>query len=80
MTVNVLAFGITREIVGSHVLAIELPEQARIGDLKQLLEERYPALRQLPSLLIAQNRDFAGTQEQIMPGTELALIPPVSGG
>jgi molybdopterin synthase sulfur carrier subunit len=80
MTVNVLAFGITREIVGGAKISLELADRATIGELKTVLEEKYPALRELTSLLIAQDADFAGTEDEVRAGSELALIPPVSGG
>ena len=80
MTVNILAFGIARDIVGGSSLRIEVGDAATVGELKAVLEERYPALRQLASLLIAQDAEFASPADPLRQGSELALIPPVSGG
>lgn len=79
-SVNILAFGITREIVGNHKISMELSEGATIHELKKKLEEKYPALATLASFLIAQDADIASENDIIHAGSELALIPPVSGG
>jgi len=79
MKVNVLAFGITKEICQTHLLAIEF-EGGTTKDLKNALEERFPRLKQLPSYLIAVNSEYSLNEETIHNGDEIALIPPVSGG
>ena len=78
--VNVQLFGITREIVGSSSLRIDLPQPGQVGALLNHLKEQYPALIGLRSLLIAVNGEYAEIDQPLHPNDEIALIPPVSGG
>ncbi|RAJ95463.1 molybdopterin synthase sulfur carrier subunit [Larkinella arboricola] len=78
--VSVLLFGITREIVGSPALTLDLPQTGQVGDLLFHLKEQYPALNGLRSLLVAVNGEYAETDQALRPNDEIALIPPVSGG
>ena len=78
---EILLFGITREIVGDSVLKI--PEHANlrdVNDLRAWLDERYPQFKGLSSLAIAINQEYAQNNDLLPPGAEIALIPPVSGG
>ncbi|MBE7170668.1 MAG: MoaD/ThiS family protein [Williamsia sp.] len=80
MTVNVLAFGIVKEIFSGSSVRISLPEGARAAELKAALEQAYPRLQQLASCLLAVNSEYAAPDKQIYERDEIALIPPVSGG
>ncbi len=78
---EILLFGIAREIVGDVVLKI--PGHANlhdVNDLRAWLEERYPQFKGLSSLAVAVNREYAQNNDPLPPGAEIALIPPVSGG
>ena len=79
MEVNILAFGIAKEIFGSSSIKVELKESS-VNDLKILLEEKFPHLKQLSSFRIAVNNHFASDDESIHDRDEIAIIPPVSGG
>lgn len=60
---------------------IELPETTPVSDLKLLLAERFPSLKEaIPTALVAVNREFAFDQDPVPNGAEVALFPPVSGG
>lgn len=81
MKKQILVFGVTREIAGDSVIEIGeemVPENA--GALLDLLRERYPRLREISSLRIAVNNEFALEDTPINSKDEIALIPPVSGG
>ncbi|MDB5026042.1 MAG: MoaD/ThiS family protein [Mucilaginibacter sp.] len=80
MKVNVLAFGIAKDIFGSSSVDVELPGQNTTGSLKKSLEERYPRLKQLASYMVAVNNEYAPDQEILTERDEIAIIPPVSGG
>ena len=79
MEVNVLAFGIAKEIFGTNHLAIDF-EGHTSEELKQSLEKRFPRLKQLPAYLIAVNSEYAGDNTELKCNDEIAIIPPVSGG
>ena len=80
MQIDILAFGITKDIVGGSSLQFELQEGSTVKDLKQQLCERYPAMNDLTSMLIAVDEEY-GDETLVLTGREeVALIPPVSGG
>lgn len=80
MKVNVLAFGIAKDIFGSSSIDIELNGNKTTADLKNTLEERFPRLRQLASYMIAVNNEYAQDAVALTEHDEIAIIPPVSGG
>jgi len=78
---QVLLFGITREITSLDVLDIPASENLKdVGQLKAYLKQKYPDLGRLSSLAVAVNSAYANEDVQITCSDELALIPPVSGG
>ena len=76
---KIIAFGITKELLGGRDASIEINGQT-VGALRTALNERYPQLLNLRSLLIAVNNDYADEDVLLRPSDEIALIPPVSGG
>ncbi len=80
MAINILAFGIAKEIIGQSVVAVAEADGMSVGALQLLLQNRYPALTRLSSLAIAVNGEYATAGTIIHAGDELAIIPPVSGG
>ena len=78
---NILLFGITRDITGQSRLTI--PTDAgvcTVTDLKKWLGQKYPAMQNLKSLAVAVDSEYAEDEDNIHAGQEIALIPPVSGG
>ena len=80
---KILLFGVTRDIIGSA--SLELPQKAAaslnsVDDLKRFLVGKYPELRNLTSMAIAVNNQYASESTAIGEKDEIALIPPVSGG
>ncbi len=80
MHVNVLAFGIAKDIFGGSSVAVELTESATVATLKSTLEAQFPRLKQLSSFMIAVNNEYAKAENVLQPRDEVAIIPPVSGG
>jgi len=79
--IEVRLFAQARERVGSAQARIELPAGSRIADALALLERTYPALAELrPHLAVALNGTLARAGDPLADGSELALLPPVSGG
>jgi len=79
MKVNVLAFGIAKDIFGGSAISVELTEETTAA-LKRSLEERYPRLKQLASYMVAVNNEYAQDESILTERDEIAIIPPVSGG
>ncbi|MEO6151221.1 MAG: MoaD/ThiS family protein [Mucilaginibacter sp.] len=80
MNINILAFGIAKDIFGNPTIELELDNDATVYNLKYVLEAKYPRLKQLSSYLIAVNNEYALPEDNIHQHDEIAIIPPVSGG
>jgi len=80
MEVNILLFGITKDLVGKQKINLEIPKSSTVSDFKKILQEKYPELIELNSLAIAVNNEYAFDHVVIKAHDEIALIPPVSGG
>lgn len=80
MTLELLAFGIAKDIVAGTSTNIEIKEGSTVGDLKEKLFEEYPTFKQLRSLSIAVNAEYRADDFTLSTDDEIVLIPPVSGG
>ena len=80
MEVNVLFFGITKDLVGRQHLNMTIEDSSTVSDFKNILREKYPKLIDLNAIAIAVNSEYAVDSHLINANDEIALIPPVSGG
>lgn len=72
--ITVRAFARYKVLLGFERL--ELPCPSTLGEL--LADERFAALPK--DALLAVNQSFAGRDQALADGDEVALMPPVSGG
>ncbi len=80
-TMKITLFGITKELVGNNKLSVDASVPiATVGELKCWLSGQYPALKHLKSIAIAVDSEYADDAQRIYPHSDIALIPPVSGG
>ncbi len=80
---NILLFGITKDIVGDATLSLSSSEASgvqTVGQLRKFLKGAYPQMARLSSLAVAVNSEYAEDEKEIRETDEIALIPPVSGG
>jgi len=81
MRVTVLLFAAARVRAGSPTWVVELAEPATVADLKAALGESCPALVPLmKSSRVAVDATYAADDHPISLTSEVAIIPPVSGG
>jgi molybdopterin synthase catalytic subunit len=74
-------FARARDLAGTSELTLDLPEGAKVADLRKALALAHPKLTGLlERSAIAVNDDFAGDEQVLSPDAEAALLPPVSGG
>ena len=79
--VKVLFFATLREKTGTRETELDLEQGAIVSEVKSMLLERYPALKQsMDTLIVAMNHEFAFDENPVPEGAEIALFPPVSGG
>ena len=80
MNVRVVLFAKPRELVGKPNVDLSLPVGATAADAWNQLSSSYD-LGPLPrSFRCAVNSEYAGWEDALKDGDELAVIPPVSGG
>lgn len=81
MNVSLRLFASLREIVGERELRLELQDGARISDLRQQLIEKYPAITPaIQTAVFALDDEYVAVDAALQEGSDVALIPPVSGG
>ena len=78
---KVLFFATLRDNAGVRESDIEFPHGAHISDIKRLVLEKYPGLKKnMDSIIVALNHEFAFDEDIVPNGAEVAIFPPVSGG
>ncbi|MDW3647266.1 MAG: MoaD/ThiS family protein [Bacteroidia bacterium] len=80
MKINLVAFGITKDILGAREVEYSWEGAQTVGGLLKDLGEKYPQLVDLTSLKVAVNNEYADNTKEITEKDEVVLIPPVSGG
>ena len=80
MEIEVLAFGIVKDIFGNSAIKMAVDEGATAGALRTAMQDKYPRLKQLASFMIAVDNEYADNERILKSGEEIAIIPPVSGG
>jgi molybdopterin converting factor small subunit len=81
MIVRVKLFAAARELAGSDEVFVEVRLPATISDIQSAILLAYPALKTiLPHCLWAVDASYACGSHAIAETSEIALIPPVSGG
>lgn len=79
--VRVRLFARLRELAGEDPEHLELPAPATVAAVWTALRDRHAALPIEPgSVRPARNQEFAGWDDPVADGDEVAFIPPVSGG
>ena len=77
MSISVKLFGQIADVVGSN--SIEFESAADTDELIQQLQSKYPALKN-SKYKVAVNRNIIQSNTALQQNTEIALLPPFSGG
>jgi molybdopterin synthase catalytic subunit/molybdopterin converting factor small subunit len=81
MKIRLLAFASAGDALGAGELELELPDGSRVADLRSRLATDFPRLAPLwPRLAVAVDGRLAAGEQILADGSEVALLPPVSGG
>lgn len=81
MMIRVKLFAAARELVGQSELALELCDGATVDDVERTLVRERPSLKGLLAhCRWAVDAAFATNDTAVTEQSEIALIPPVSGG
>jgi molybdopterin synthase sulfur carrier subunit len=80
---KILLFGVAQDIVGERMIRVDLEvaqSLTTVLELKHFLFANYPLLKNISSIAVAVNMEYATDDTMIQTSDEIALIPPVSGG
>jgi molybdenum cofactor cytidylyltransferase len=78
---KVRLFAIAKERTGRAEVLVRLAAPATVADLRAEVADRYPGLASLaPRVLVAVDSEYARDDTPLTPVSQVALIPPVSGG
>jgi molybdopterin synthase sulfur carrier subunit len=81
VNVTVKFFASYRELLGDDQLYLDVPDGMTVGDVLEVLKERYPALKMQGYMpLTACNLKHVSKRHALEDGDEVAVFPPVSGG
>jgi molybdopterin synthase catalytic subunit len=81
LTVAVRFFAQARERAGTASATLTLPAGSRLSDALAALAREHAALEPLwPHLAVAVDGRLARPDAELAAGSEIALLPPVSGG
>jgi molybdopterin converting factor small subunit len=81
MVVRVQLFAVAGQLAGCREIELELPDGATVVDLRHSLVQAVPALGPLMGqMLFAVDHQYARDQARIEASSDVACIPPVSGG
>jgi molybdopterin converting factor subunit 1 len=82
MEVEVRLFAMLREQAGRDAVTIDLPDGATVRDALDAVGREHDLGELIAAMpvVMAVNREYAGEDDALSAGDELALIPPVSGG
>jgi len=81
MRIEVLFFGIVKDVTGSASASVDMAAGATVQSLFDNFAGRFPALNDMSkSLVLAVNRKFVPRDRRLADGDEVAFMPPVSGG
>lgn len=79
MKVNLVAFGIARDILGCKSREFQFNGH-NIGQLKDSLVAEFPEFTRLKKLSFAVSENYEADSFVLKEGLEVVIIPPVSGG
>ena len=81
MNVRVKLFAVAKELVGGDELTLDVRNGATLSDVRQAVAVKYPQLANiLPHALWAVDTEYANDSTVLSEHSDIALIPPVSGG
>ncbi len=81
MEIKVRLFALARQLANCDTLTVAMSQQATVKDLRHEIAHKCPQLAGLMSqMLIAVDSEYAGDATPVSERSDVACIPPVSGG
>ena len=80
MNIEIVAFGIAKDILKGKSVQLEMPVASTVDAVKKQLVMDYPDFHTLASLQLAVNAEYVEDTYVLGENDEVVVIPPVSGG
>ena len=81
MRIEVKLFAVAKQIAGAESMVVELDDRATVGQLRQALVAQIPELSAtMAHVAIAVDAQYSSDEVVLSAESEVACIPPVSGG
>ena len=81
MKINVILFYQLKEKAGSGNLEMELPAGSTIRDLRNAMEDKFPALKtQLNNVMVLMDKKIVVDEDKLKDHAEVSFLTPVGGG
>jgi molybdopterin converting factor subunit 1 len=81
MQVSIQLFAAARDRVGRSSIQVELGDGATVADLRGRISADFPQLADIvPRAMLAVDTEYARDDARLRSTSDVALIPPVSGG
>ncbi|MBC8351782.1 MAG: MoaD/ThiS family protein [Planctomycetes bacterium] len=81
MKVKVKLFAVAKQLAGSETVSVELPDDATVLVLRDAISDQHVQLRDvIQRAMIAIDTEYVRNDAAVPVDSEIALIPPVSGG
>lgn len=77
--VNLIAFGVLKDWLGSKPVAVKLREGATVAEMLALVGSERGAMP-IAGIAVSINAEYARADHVLRAGDEVGLLPPVSGG
>lgn len=79
MSIKILYFGVLAEIAGKSNELLEWSEGQNTDDVRKILFEKYPALKDR-KFKLAVNQQITDGLAEVPTSADVALLPPFAGG
>lgn len=74
-------FAVAKQRLGKSEIEVELPSQATVANVRCAIVEQFPPLGDvMRHARIAVDNEYGADAAMVDPRSEIAIIPPVSGG
>ncbi len=81
MNIEVKLFAVAKQLAGADVITVEVPCQATVLALRDAISEQHGELHDvIRRAMIAIDTEYVSNDAVVPEKSEIAVIPPVSGG
>lgn len=81
MNVEIKLFAVAKQLAGSETVAVRIPNRATVQELRDAICQQHTELHDITErALIAIDAEYVNNDAIVPERSEIALIPPVSGG